>query len=157
MSAYRNRPPPPRWHIVYQTPLLQRVGRGAALGGFGVLALGALLAMMLFLLNRADNQGLVVGAALLSIPVFLTAAGFLVVHWGTHLSQIAEREVSALFADPADPTRCRALCDNERWSLPLRREALREGQRIQVRYRDVAPDSSAAHGREILEIKVAEE
>jgi len=157
MSAYRNKPPPPRWRVVYRTPFLQRVGRGAVLGVFGVLALGSILAVALFLLIGSVDEGIVVGVAGLSIPVFLTAAGFLIVHWGTHLSEITERTISSLHADPNDPSRCRALCDNERWSLPLRCEALRAGQTIQVRYRDVAPDSSAVSGREILEIKIVEE
>jgi hypothetical protein len=157
MSAYRNKPPPPRWRVVYRTPFLQRVGRGAVLGGFGVLALGSILAVSILLLIGTVDEGIVAGVAGLSIPVFLTAAAFLLVHWGTHLSDTAERTISSLQADPSDPTRCRALCGNERWSLPLRRQELREGQTIQVRYRDIAPESSAASGREILEIKIIEE
>lgn len=46
---------------------------------------------------------------------------------------------------------------HEHWTLPLRCDQLREGQTIRVRYRDVAPDSSAASGREILEIKVVDD
>ncbi len=157
MSAYRNKPPPPRWRVIYRTPFLQRVGRGAVLGGFGVLALGSILAVAIFLLIGTVDAGIVAGVAGISILVFLTAAAFLLVHGGTHLSETAERTVSALEDDPSDPTRCRALCEDERWSLPLRREELREGQTIQVRYRDVAPDSSAASGREILEIKIVED
>ena len=40
---------------------------------------------------------------------------------------------------------------------PPPREDLREGQTLQVRYRDLAPESNAASGREILEIKVIDE
>jgi hypothetical protein len=157
MSAYRNKPPPPRWRVIYRTPLVNRVGRSAALGGFGILALGSILAVAIFLLIGKVDEGIVIGVAGLSVPVFLTAAAVLIVHWGTHFSETAQRTVSSLQADPSDPTRCRVLCEGERWSLPLRVEQLREGQIIQVRYRDVAPHSSAARGREILEIKTVEE
>ncbi len=55
------------------------------------------------------------------------------------------------------PSRCLILSGSERWLLPLHVEDLREGQTLQVRYRDLTPESNAASGREILEIKVVDE
>ena len=157
MSAYRNKPPPPRWRIIYRVPFLARVGRGAVLGGFGVLSMSALLAVCLFAALGNSENGAVIGFAAFATMVFITGGAVVALHWMTSFSGIAECTVSALRADPRDPGRCRFESGHEEWMLPLRSEQLREGQTIRVRYRDVAPESSASSGREILEIKVIDE
>lgn len=157
MSAYRNKPPPPRWRIIYRVPLLARVGRGAVLGGFGVLAMSALLAVCLFAaLGNSDNSTLV-GLAAFATMVGITGGAVVALHWMTSFAGIAELAVGALRPDPVDAGRCRIHSGHEEWLLPLRREQLREGQTIRVRYRDVAPENSATSGREILEIKVIDD
>jgi hypothetical protein len=156
MSACRNRPPPPPRRVIFRTPLLQRVGRGAVLGGIGILALLSILGIASALLGVRDSNVAAMLAAF-SFLVGLTVGALFLIDWGTHVAQLAERTISAVSSDPTDPARCFALCDGERWSLPLRQENLRVGQTIQVRYRDVAPDSNAASGREILEIKLVED
>jgi hypothetical protein len=155
MSAYR-KPPPSRRRVIFRTPLLQRVGTGAVVGGFGILALLSIVGIAAALVGVGDS-GFVGILALFSLPVGLTVGAFFLLHWGTNLSEVAERTISKISADPADPARCFVLCGHVRWSLPLRCNDLREGETIQVRYRDLAPDSTAASGREILEIKLVEE
>ena len=157
MSAYRNKPPPPRWRIIYRVPFLARVGRGAVLGGFGVLAMSALLAACLIAALGNRENGTVVGLAGFATMVAITGGAVVALHWMTSFTAIAECTIGALRLDPDDTDRCRIVSGHEEWLLPLRTEQLREGQTIRVRYRDVAPESSATSGREILEIKVIDE
>jgi hypothetical protein len=157
MSAYRNKPPPPRWRIIYRVPLLARVGQGAVLGGFGVLAMSALLALCLVAaLGNSENSTLV-GIAAFATMVGITGGAVVALHWMTSFAGIAECAIGALRPDAADASRCRIQSGHEEWLLPLRSEQLREGQTIRVRYRDVSPESSASSGREILEIKVVDD
>ena len=159
MSAYRNKPPPPRWRVVYRTPLLQRVGRGAVIGGFATLALVSVFALAAILLFRGGEYD---GAVVPVIGTFaamtlLTAGMMLFIHFATSASEIAEFKVDYLQINDEDPSRCLIFTESKFWSLPLRIEELREGQTLRVRYRDLAPESHAAYGREILEIKVVDE
>ena len=157
MSAYRNKPPPPRWRIIYRVPFLARVGRSAVLGGFGVLALSAMFAACLFAaLGNSENSTLV-GLAAFATMVGITGGAVVALHWMTSFTGIAECTISALRPDPHDASSCRIESGHEEWLLPLRSEQLREGQTIRVRYRDVTTESSATSAREILEIKVVDE
>lgn len=155
MSAYRNKPPPPRWRVIYSTPLLQRVGRGAVLGAFGALALIALLAIgsIAFL---GDSVGALAAIGTGTLMVLVTAGALAALHW-TSFAMAAEYSIRGLESDPDDEARCRIEGDNQRWILPVRRALLRDGQIIQVRYRDFGADSTAVSRREILEIKVIDE
>jgi hypothetical protein len=159
MSAYRNKPPPPRWRVVYRTPLLQRMGRGAVIGGFATLALVSVFAIAaLLLFCGGEYDGAVVPViGTFAAMTLLTAGMMLFVHFATSASEIAECKVGDLQINPGDPSQCLILSGSERWLLPLPIEALREGQALQVRYRDLTPESNAARGREILEIKVVDE
>jgi hypothetical protein len=156
MSAYRNSPPP-RWRIIYRVPLLARVGRGAVLGGFGVLAMSALLAACLFAALANSENGALVGVAAVATMMLITGGAVIALHWMTSFTAITECTIDALYADPSDENRCWIESGHEHWLLPLRRAQLREGQAIRVRYRDSAPESDAMNGREILEIKVIDD
>ena len=158
MSAYRDKAPP-RWRVVYHTPLLQRMGRGAVLGGFATLALLSVFAIAAILLFRGGEPA---GAVALVVGTFaamtlLTAGMMLFIHFATRASEIAECKIDELQIDRGDPRRCLMLGGGERWSLPLRMDELRVGQTIRVRYRDLTPESSSAYGREIVEIKVIDD
>ncbi len=157
MSAYRNMPPPPRWRIIYRLPFLARVDRGAVLGGFGVLSMSALLAVCLSAALGTTENGVVVGMAAFGTMVGIIGGALVALHWMTGFSEIAECTIGALRPDPSDAERCRIESGHEHWLLPIRSKLLREGQTIRVRYRDVAPDSGAASGREILEIKLVDD
>ncbi len=158
MSAYRNKAPP-RWRVVYRTPLLQRMGRGVVLGGFATLALLSVFALAAILLFRGGEHA---GAVAPVVGTFaaltlLTAGMMLFVHFATRASEIAECNVDDLQIDRGDPRRCLMLCGGERWSLPVRMNELRVGQRLRVRYRDLTPGSSSTFGREIVEIEIIDE
>lgn len=159
MSAYRNKPPPPRWRVVYRTPLLQRLGRGAVLGGFATLVLLSVFALAAILLFRGGEHAGAVAPVVgtFAAMTLLTAGMMLFIHYATSASEVTECKVGDLQIDPRDPCRCLIHGGRERWSLPLQMEKLSEGQTLRVRYRDVAPGSTAVHGREILEIKVIDE
>lgn len=158
MSAYRNKTTQ-RWRVVYRTPLLQRVGRGAVLGGFATLALLSIFAIAAILLFRGGehDRAVVPVVGTFAALTLLTAGMMLFVHFATSASEIAEFKVDHLQIQDEDPSRSLVFAEDKHWSLPLRIEELREGQTLQVRYRDLAPESQAAHGREILEIKVIDE
>jgi len=157
MSAYRNKPPPPCWRSIYRVPFLERVSRGAVLGGFGVMSLSALLALSVFAAVGKTGNGTLVGLAAFAAMVFVTGGTVVALHWLTSFAGTAECTIGALRADPDDAKGCRFQSGNELWLLPLQSDQLREGQTIRVRYRDVAQSNSAASGREILEIKVVDE
>lgn len=158
MSAYRNTAPP-RWRVIYRTPLLQRMGRGAVLGGFATLALLSLFAIAAILLFQGGEHDGVIAPVVgtFAAMTLLTAGMMLFVHFATRASEIAECKVDELQIDRGDPRRCLMLGGGERWSLPLRMDELREGQTLRVRYRDLTPGSDSAYGREILEIAVIDE
>jgi hypothetical protein len=157
MSAYRNKPPPPRWRTIYRVPFLERVGRGAVLGGFGVLAMSALLAVCLVAALGDADGGTMVGAAAFAAMVLVTGGTVVVLHWMTSFAGLVECTVGSLRSDPNDGTRCRLRSGEDDWFLPIHHEILREGQTIRVRYRDVAPASTATRGREIMGIEVVED
>src|SRR4051812_12792672 len=128
MSAYRNRPPPPRWRVIYRVPLLARIGRGAVLGGFGVLAMSALLAACLIAALGNRDNGEIIGLAAFGTMVGITGGAVVALHWMTSFSGIAECTVSALRADPHDAGQSRMTCGHEEWLLPLAVDQLRDGQ-----------------------------
>jgi hypothetical protein len=154
MSAYRNKPPPPRWRIIYRRPLLARVGRGALLGGFGALVMSALLAVCLVPALGSSGQ---ITLAVFAFMIFVTGGSVVALQWMTSFAGMTECAVSALRPDPDDEDRCRMVGGHEQWLLPLRADELSEGQTIRVSYRDSAPEKDAAGEREILEIKVIDE
>jgi hypothetical protein len=154
MSAYREKPPPPRWRLVYRTPLAERLRQSAMLGGFGLLAAGSILGAAV---GAILGGGLGLALAALGLMVFVTAGAFLGIHWATHLPFTAERTIAALRADERFPGRCRIATAEERWSLPVGEGALHEGQTIRVSYRDLSPDEDRETAREILEVRVAED
>ena len=98
-----------------------------------------------------------IGAASFAAMVFVTGGTVVVLHWMTSFAGLAECTVGALRSDPNDETRCRLRSGTSDWFLPIRPEILREGQTIRVRYRDVAPASTAKRGREIMEVEVVDD
>src|SRR5690349_6026832 len=119
MSAYRNKPPPPRWRIIYRMPILERVGRGAVLGGFGVLAMSALLALGLAAAGGNSGSGTMVALSAFAVMAFFTGTAVVVLHWMTSFAGVAERTIDKLRTDPNDENRCRIESGEERWLLPL--------------------------------------
>ncbi|MFS8064945.1 MAG: hypothetical protein ACMG6S_01110, partial [Byssovorax sp.] len=127
--------------------------------GFATLALVSVFALAALLLfcGGAYDGAVVPVVGTFAAMTLLTAGMMLFIHFATSTSEIAECRVGDLQIAPGDPCRCLILSGSERWLLPLHVEDLREGQTLQVRYRDLAPESNAAGGREILEIKVVDE
>lgn len=156
MSAYRNKPPPPRWRSIYRVPFIERVSRGAVLGGFGVMAMSALLALGVFAAIGKTGSGTLVGLGAFSVMVFVTGGAVVALHWLTSFAGTDECTVDALYVGDT-AKECLAWSGSRAWILPIPREQLREGQTIRVRYRDVAQDNSVRTDREILEIKVIDE
>ena len=156
MSAYRNKPPPPRWRIIYRVPFLARVDRGAVLGGVGVLSTSALLAVCLYAALGDTENGVAVGMAAFGTMVGIIGGALVALHWLTSFAGTDECTVDALYVGDT-AKECLAWSGSRVWILPIPREQLREGQTIRVRYRDVAQDNSVGTDREILEIKVIDE
>lgn len=157
MSAYRNKPPPPRWRSIYRVPFLERVSRGAILGGFGVMVMSALLALCIFAAVGKTSSGTLLGLGAFSVMVFVTGGAVVALHWLTSFAGTSECAVGALSNDLGDTKGCRFMSGDERWHLPLDGDLLREGQTIRVSYRDVPQGNGSATEREILEIKVIDE
>ena len=151
MSAYRELPPPRPFRLLYRPPVRERVGDAAFLIGSGVGTLLAVaVALTCFIVGDAVG---VVG--LFALIAAMTSGTLFCIAWMTRLSEVAEVDVWAVL--PEAPGRCRVVTEGERWALPIAAEAVEIGQTIRVRYRDVAPGSSAAFGREIIAIHVAED
>src|SRR5262245_36987983 len=150
MSAYRELPPPRPFRLLYRPPARKRVGDTAFVLGSGVgtlLSIG--VAVTFFLVGGAAG---VVG--LFALVAAMTSGTLFCIAWMTRLSEVAEVDVWAVL--PEAPGHCRVVTKGERWALPIAAEAVQIGQTIRVQYRDVAPGSNAACGREIIAIHVAE-
>lgn len=94
--------------------------------------------------------------ALFGLMIAVTGATFLTIVWMTHLPEIAERTIVQISGSDR-PSRCRVISEGERWTLPIRAEELRVGQTIRVSFREIAPLSELEPGREVLEVRVADD
>lgn len=134
-------------------PLLARIGRGATVGVFvGIVVLGLLAVVFAPVLGG----GFAFALALFGVMAALTAAAFLTIVWMTRLPESVERTIAQVSADER-PSRCRVFSEGERWTLPVEAEKLRVGQKIRVRFREIAPLSDLEPGREVLEVRVMDE
>lgn len=154
MSAYRTKPPPPRWLVLYQRPRAVRAGRAATLGLFGAITLGGLaLAALGPIVDSPAGFALIPLGLLLAV----TSGAFLGIVWATRRAFVEERTIDAVSAHGGGDSRCRVLCDGEAWTLPLDARKVHAGQTIRVRFREIAPQDDVEPGREILDVRVRED
>ena len=151
MSAYRELPPPRPFRLLYRPPVRKRLGDAAFVIGSGAGTLIAVAAAVAcFMVGGV--AGLV---GILALLAAVTSGTLFCIAWMTRLAEVAEIDVWAVLPDA--PGRCKVVTEGGRWALPIAAEAVQVGQTIRVRYRDLAPGSNAAFGREIIAIHVAED
>ena len=137
---------------MYRVPLRDRIGRGALITVFSLLAIAGPILLVIAPLFHGG-----VALAGLGLMVSVTAAVFLTIHWMANAPETSDVTIEALAGESGRASRCRVVSGRARWSLPVRGEDLHVGQRIRVTFRRVAPVEADDEGCEVVEVKALEE
>lgn len=139
--------------MLYRPPLRERLRDHAEMLGSGLLALLGLLGLLVAL---AIPGAAGMAVATLGVGVLATSLCFLVITWFARMPVVEARIIEELSPDERDPGRCRILTEGERWTLPLRFEELREGESIEVSFRDLPRHEGVESPREVVMVRVVD-
>jgi hypothetical protein len=154
VSAYRAKPPPPRWVVLYERSRAQHIGRTLTLWGFSAITVGALaLAVGGAVLDWPAGLALVP----LGLCLAVTSAAFLGIVWATRLPLGVELTVEAVSAYGGGERRCRIQGGGETLTLPVDARSVHVGQTLRILFREIAPQDDGEAGRDILLVRARQD